>query len=96
MFIYMGLSSKSHWNFIKPLATALAERGHELTVVVPFLDANLARFENVRVIKTEADITEIHNVTKIFDGEDAFKIEGYISKILEVSVFLVRKNAITY
>ncbi|TRY73509.1 hypothetical protein TCAL_01550 [Tigriopus californicus] len=56
IFMYMNVGSKSHWFTWRPLAVALANKGHHLTIVSPFPDQFLGNHSHVDFIVTGHDL----------------------------------------
>eukprot|EP00095_Tigriopus_kingsejongensis_P003057 snap_masked-scaffold101_size371023-processed-gene-0.12 protein:Tk03057 transcript:snap_masked-scaffold101_size371023-processed-gene-0.12-mRNA-1 annotation:"udp-glucuronosyltransferase 2b16" len=58
----------SHWNTWRPLARALVERGHVLTVFSPITDESLARHTNVTYHMTPNKLDDLVDSEDVFHG----------------------------
>ena len=87
ILMYMGQASKSHWNTWQPLARALADRGHNMTLCIPFEDKKLAAHPNVELINLD---TPLHRdgVIKsklIFEGDPDDDPRKFLEMSIDVS-----------
>lgn len=69
-----SVAAKSHWNFMKGVLLALADRGHKVTVYTPIVECMATTGDNyVRVVDTSSKYNK--NVTAI--GMDTVRIVSF-------------------
>lgn len=77
IFLYMSVGSKSHWNVWRPLALALAHRGHKLTMFAPNKDSAFDDLPNVELYATGSSMDSIVDSEEIFDGTESLNLNGF-------------------
>ena len=84
ILMYMGQASKSHWHTRQPLARALADRGHNMTLFIPFEDKKLAAHPNVELVNMDTPLhrNEDGKSKRIFNGDP----DDSPTKFLEMSI----------
>ncbi|XP_059088852.1 uncharacterized protein LOC131884964 [Tigriopus californicus] len=83
IFMYMSIGSKSHWNVWRPLALALAKRGHTLTIFAPNKDPKFDGMPNVELHTTGLSMDSILNSEAIFEGKASLNFNDFLQFQLE-------------
>ena len=71
----------------KPVALALADRGHQLTFVASVPDKDLSAHKNIHYVSLDVDATATVNSSQVFEGHLSANVSGFIGTCLQVSEY---------
>lgn len=78
ILMYMPVGSKSHWNIWRPLAVALAKKGHSMTLIAPNHDSTFDKMPNVELYATGLGMDATIVSEDIFEGKRDWNMNKFV------------------